>query len=65
MWWSSKQADQVLLGRLRGNTPGFIFSVLIQMVKNCLNVHRWISVWESYASFNLTGKIILVKVCCS
>lgn len=35
LWWSSKQADQLLLGGLlRGNTPGFIFSVLIQMVRN-------------------------------
>lgn len=48
---------------LRGNTPGFIFSVLIQMVRNYLNVHSWISVWESYTGFNLAGRIILVKEC--
>lgn len=46
---------------LRGNTPGFIFNVLIEMVRNDLSVHRWSSVRASYAVCNLTGKVVLIK----
>lgn len=63
--YSRKQADGASLGgMLRGNMLGFIFNVLIQMVRNYLSAHRWISVRASYAVFNLTGKVVLIKQRC-
>lgn len=63
--YSCKQAGGMLLGGLLGcNMPGLIFNVLIQMVRNDLSVHRWISVQASYVVFNLTGKVILIKRHC-
>lgn len=64
--YSHRQAVQVPLGgMLGGNMPGFIFNVLIQMVRNDLSIHRWISVRASYAVFNLAGKVVLIKQRCS
>lgn len=61
-----ERADRAPVGgMLRGNTPGFIFNVLIQMVRNYLSAYRWISVPASYAVFNLTGKVVLIKEHCS
>lgn len=63
--YSRKQADGASLGgTLGGNTPGFIFNVPIQMVRNYLSAHRWISVQASYVVFNLTGKVFLIKQRC-
>lgn len=63
--YSRKRADGVPLGgKLRGNTPGFIFNVLIQMVRNNLRVHRLVSVLPSCAVFSLTGKVVLIKQRC-
>lgn len=60
--YSHKRADGVPLGgKLRGTMPGFIFNVLIQMVRNNLCVRMLVSVRASCAVFSLTGKVVLIN----